>query len=553
MRAPVATGQHSEAGRKAENQDFHGLCLPVEPMLGAKGIAAALADGISSSDVSRIASETAVASFLEDYYSTPQTWSVRKSAQQVMSATNGWLHAQTRQGHRGADQGYVCGMSVLILKGATAHILHVGDARISRLRDGVLEPLTEEHRLRIGQGRHYLTRAMGLRPQLEIDYHTRSVAQGDVFMLATDGVHEYLRAEHLQQALRAHDSLDEAARALVRQALAEGSGDNLTVQLLRVDAPMAATPADLARQASTLPCPPLLSPGMTFEGFVIERELHASARSHVYLARDGQSPVAIKIPSLDQRHDPAYLERLLQEEWLARRIDSRHVARAWPQARPRQTLYIVSEYIEGRTLAHYRPGLEAALDIAEQAARGLAAFHRLDILHRDLRPENLILTPRGEVKIIDMGSAQAASRQEGLPAAPDVPGAVAYAAPEYFLGQPGSPRADLYSLGVITYQLLTGRLPYGAQTAKIRSRADLLRLRYQPAAEIPAWLDAVLAQAVHPDPARRFQDAAEFAHALRHPVSPPGPPPLAERDPLLFWKLLSLLLAFALFLSFAYR
>lgn len=555
----VAVGQHSTAGRKAENQDFHGLCIPAEPLLGAKGIAAAIADGISTSSVSRVASETAVASFLEDYYATPETWSVKKSAQRVMSAANSWLHAQTRQRQHGADQGYVCGMSVLVLKGATAYLLHVGDARISRLRDGVLEPLTEEHRVWLGHERSCLTRALGVGPHLEIDYHTRSVAAGDVFVLATDGVHEYLTPAQVADTLRqGSGDLDAAARELVALAHAAGSPDNLTVQLLQVLSVPAGDAQDLRRLAGTLPCPPLLAAGERFEGYTIERQLHASARSHVYLARDEDGPVALKIPSLDLRHDPAYLERLLQEEWMARRIQSRHVARAVVPARARGFLYTTSEYVDGQTLAQWmtaqpRPPLDAVLAIVEQAARGLQAFHRLEILHRDLRPENLMITPDGEVKIIDMGAAEARGQQEGLPHVAEVPGAVAYAAPEYFLGQPGGTRADLYSLGVIAYQMLTGRLPYGAQAAKVRSRADLLRLRYAPADTVPPALDAVLARAVHPDPDRRFHDAAEFAHALRHPGQAPAPIPLSERDPLLFWKVTSLLLALALIVSLAYR
>lgn len=567
-RPPVVVGQSSEAGRKALNQDFHGLCIPAEPLLGAKGIAVALADGISTSSVSRVASETAVASFLEDYYSTPETWSVKKSAQRVMSAANSWLYSQTRQRRHGADQGYVCGMSVLILKGATAHILHVGDARISRLRGATLEPLTEEHRVWLGHERSCLTRALGIGTHLEIDYHTRGVAQGDVFVLATDGVHEHVPPARMIDTIQAHgDDLDAAARAIVALAYDAGSPDNLTVQLLRVTEAPEADTQDLTRQAGSLPCPPLLNEGETFEGYEIERTLHASARSHVYLARREGSRFVIKIPSLDLRHDPAYLERLLLEEWMARRIQSRHVVSAAPP-RPRASLYTVSEYIEGQTLAqwmaaHPRPPIDAVIDLIEQAARGLQAFHRLEILHRDLRPENLMITAAGELKIIDMGSALASSQTETQAPQPDVPGAVAYAAPEYFLGQGGSARADLYSLGVIAYQMLTGRLPYGAQAARVRSRADLLRLRYVPAAEpagadgaahgVPPWLDAVLAQAVHPDPERRFQDAAEFIHALRHPGAAPARVALIERDPLSFWKGLCLLLAVALLISLAYR
>src|SRR5258708_33185689 len=95
----ISVGQYSDKGRKAANQDFHGVLIPAEPLLSSKGIAIVLADGISSSNVSHIASESAVKSFLTDYYCTSESWSVKMSAQRVLAATNSWLHSQTRRSH----------------------------------------------------------------------------------------------------------------------------------------------------------------------------------------------------------------------------------------------------------------------------------------------------------------------------------------------------------------------------------------------------------------------------------------------------------------------
>jgi len=102
--------QHPDPGRKALNQDFNGACIPEGPALAAKGVAVALADGISSSEVSHIASAAAVHALLQDYYCTSDAWSVRRSVQCVLAATNSWLHAQSRRGpHRfDADRGHVC-------------------------------------------------------------------------------------------------------------------------------------------------------------------------------------------------------------------------------------------------------------------------------------------------------------------------------------------------------------------------------------------------------------------------------------------------------------
>src|SRR5262247_3821526 len=130
----ISVGQHSDKGRKETNQDFHGVLIPKEPLLSLKGIAVVLADGISSSNVSRVASESAVKGFLTDYYCTSEAWSVKTSAQRVIDATNSWLHSQTRRSHvEDADRGYVCTLNVVVLKGRTAHIFHIGDSRVYRV------------------------------------------------------------------------------------------------------------------------------------------------------------------------------------------------------------------------------------------------------------------------------------------------------------------------------------------------------------------------------------------------------------------------------------
>ena len=558
----ISRGQHSDRGRKPANQDFHGACVPSDAQLASKGIAIALADGISSSEVSHVASETAVASFLSDYFCTSDAWSVKQSAQRVLVAINSWLHAQTRHSpHRyDRDRGYVCTFSALVLKSASAHVFHVGDARIYRLRDGGLEQLTEDHRVRVSADTSYLGRALGIDRHLEIDYRTLPLAVGDLFLLATDGVYEHIGAREVAQLVAEHgDNLDLAARRIVERALANGSDDNLTAQLVRIDSLPEQAVDDVQRQLGDLALPPLLEPRMLFDGYRIVRELHASSRSHVHLAVDEASgaTVVLKTPSMDLRGDAAYLERFLLEEWIARRLDNPHVVKFCPPQRQRRYLYTVSEFIDGQTLAqwmldHPQPDLETVRGIVEQIARGLRAFHRLEMLHQDLRPQNLMIDATGTLKIIDFGSTRVAGLAErnATGTQDNLLGTAAYTAPEYFLGEAGTPRSDQYSLAVIAYQLLSGRLPYGADVARARTRAAQRRLRYQPLRhaqrDIPAWIDEVLGKALHPDPARRYTELSEFVFELRQP-NPAflnrARPPLLERNPLLFWKGLSLLLA----------
>ena len=558
----VSAGQHSDRGRKKVNQDFHGLCVPREPQLSSKGIAIALADGISSSDLSQEASQATVAGFLEDYYCTSDAWSVKRSAQRVLTALNSWLHAQSQRSpyRYERDRGYVCTLSAMVIKSVTAHIFHVGDTRIYRLRDGTLEQLTTDHRLRVAQDVSYLGRALGLNPHLEIDYQALRVEVGDVFVFATDGVYEHLSARFMADTIAVHgNDLDRAAKVIVDHAYTQGSADNLTIQILRVDSLPRPETDEVRRQLIDRPLPPLFEARAVIDGYRIVRELHGSNRSHVYLAVDGESdtPVVLKTPSVDLHGDIGHLERFLMEDWVARRINSAHVVKAHMQPRRPSFLYSVMEFIEGQTLTqwmrdHPRPDLETVRGIVEQIAKGVRAFHRLEMLHQDLRPDNLMIDRTGTVKIIDFGSARVAGIAEAH--RPDdcenPPGTPQYSAPEYIIGESGSPRSDIFALGVIAYQLLSGQLPYGTQVAKCRTRAAQKKLKYRSLREaspaIPAWVDGAIGKAVHPDPNKRYAELSEFLFDLRHPnaafLTRPNAP-LIERHPLAFWRGLSCVLA----------
>jgi serine/threonine protein phosphatase PrpC/predicted Ser/Thr protein kinase len=548
----VSVGQYSDKGRKETNQDFHGALIPQEPLLSSKGAAIALADGISSSDVSRIASESAVKGFLTDYYCTSETWSVKTSAQRVLAATNSWLHAQTQRSFSyEKDRGYVCALSALIIKSTTAHIFHVGDCRIYRVGGSGLEQLTTDHRVVASSTQHYLGRALGVNPQIEIDYLAAHLDEGDVFVLATDGVYEHVQPRAIIDAISENPAdLDKAARIMVDEAHRRGSPDNLTVQIVRVDALPFGQAPEVSDRATELAPAPLLEPRMVFDGYRIVREIHGSSRSHIYLAvdTDRDEIVAIKTPSIDLRDDPAYLRRFMLEEWVARRINSPNVLKPRALQRKRNYLYVVMEFVDGRTLTQWmidnpKPDLETVRKIVEQIGQGLSAFHHLEMVHQDIRPDNIMIDATGTVKIIDFGSTRVAGVAEAESAGDEEPilGTEQYAAPEYFLGAIGSACSDIFSLGAITYQMLTGKLPYGTAVARARTKAQQRRLRYRSALnddrEIPVWIDGALKRAVHPDPAKRYEAVSEFTFDLRHP-NPAylAPSPLLERHPMLFWQ-----------------
>lgn len=568
-RLAISLGQFSSAGAKSENQDFHGAIEPAGAELAAKGIALAIADGISTSRLGAAAAETAVKTFLTDYFCTSAAWSVQTSAERVIAATNAWMHAQNAAAGRVSEEtreaGLICTFSALVLKSRSAHLFHVGDGRIARIAGGRIEPLTEPHRVSLGGGETCLARALGMNRHVEIDYRCVPLQPGDLFVLSTDGVHDALPAAAMARIVAEAASPEEAARRLCEAAEAAGSDDNLTAQVVRIDSLPGGELSELV-EGGTLPPAPLLKAGDRFEGYTVLRQLHASARSHVYLARDEAdgSRVALKVPSTEHGQDSRQAAALQLEEWAMRRLSHQNLLRAAPQRGARRHLFCATEYVEGQSLVewiadHPRPDLARVRDIVRQIASGLLALHRREMVHRDLRPHNVLVDGDGTVKIIDFGSVSVAGLNEITPPEEGVAayaGTLQYGAPELYRGVPATPESDLYSLGTIAYQMLTGALPYGSKLPSAAAAAGSRAPRYIPACslnpEVPEWMDAAIARAVALDPGRRYAELSEFTYDLAHPnpaLAAPEPLPLLQRGTAAFWRIVALLLALALAIS----
>jgi serine/threonine protein phosphatase PrpC len=561
----VTIGQHSEAGRKSSNDDSYGVVVPERALLETKGIAMAIADGMSSSEAAKAASEICVKSFLTDYFATHQSWTVKTSVGRVLTATNRWLHGQSEINYL-SDRGMVSTFSGVVLKSSVAYVFHVGDSRIYLLRGASMEQLTHDHRIRVSREREYLSRAVGIAPDLEIDYRTLPLEPGDMLIFTTDGVHDFVRDGKLAELVRASPcDLAGAAKAIVALALGNGSADNLTCQIVRVDDPGKPDEEAFFKKLSALPFPPELAPGMEFEGYTVARALHLSKRTQVYLARDNVSgeSVVLKTPSVNYEDDPAYIEMFTREEWIGQLVTSPQVLKVIRPERVRRSLYYVTEFFEGQTLRqwmldHPRPSIEMVRVIVEQIAKGLRAFHRKEIIHQDLKPENILIDSTNALKIIDFGSSRVEGvlEEAGTRDPPALTGTLDYTAPEHHLGETPTNRSDIYALGVIAYELLTGALPYGRGFSGPR---DANRLEYIPATTlndaVPPWVDAALAKAVHKNPAQRTEALSELTEDLRRPNAEyldVRKRPLIERNPTAVWRTIAIAL-FVLNLFLLYR
>ena len=555
----LSVGQYSIAGRKDQNEDAIGIRIPDGNLLTTKGAAAVIADGVSAAEAGREASHTSVSNFLSDYFSTPESWSVKQSAQQVLTALNRWLFS-CGQGFQDNRRGYITTMSTVILKSHTAHIFHVGDSRVYRLREGELEQLTQDHCTPVSDQHAYLVRAMGLDVHLDVDYQALPLQQGDLFLQTTDGIHDVLMLGTMEKIIgNGINNFSSVCQQLAERALEAGSTDNLSCQLLRVDTLPNAQIDEVINRLTRLRFPPFLEAGMVLDGYRILRELHASTRSQVYQVEDTTSGehYCMKTPSVNFEDDPAYIERFVMESWIGSRINNPHVVRVLETSRPKTCLYYLTEYINGMTLTQWMkenptPPVGEAVFLIDQVARGVRALHRRETLHQDLKPDNILIDNHGRVQIVDFGACYVAGIAEiATPLKRDVAlGTASYSAPEYTLGIKANYRADLFSLAVISYQMLTGKLPFGGKLENCKTQRDFLSTTYTESYKhnplIPHWIDCALKKGLRFHEDRRHGDVAEFVYELQHPnprYLEHHQLPLLERDPLKTWKILSGILA----------
>ncbi len=544
----------SIAGSKPQNEDACGIHIPEGPLLNTKGIAAVIADGMSGSDAGKEASQACVSGFLSDYFSTPESWTVKTSAQKILTALNHWLYGQGQRRFN-SHKGMVTTLTAMVLKSNTAHLFHIGDTRIYRLRDNEFEQLTRDHRLTISEEKTYLARAMGIELHLDIDYRSVSLEVGDVFIMLTDGVYEFITDTNIKSCLLdSHDNLETACEAIVQQAVENKSNDNLSCQIFKIEQLPTENKNEFYDKLVELPFPPPLEAGMILDGYKILRHLFSNKRTEVYLAQDSDTEqrVVLKAPSVNYDDDPDYIHHFLHEEWAGRRINNPHVMKVLKVTRKRTALYYISEYIEGRTLRQWlddepRPSLSKVRNFIEQIAQGLRAFHRMEMIHQDLKPENILVDEHGTLKIIDFGSTKIAGIEEiSTPLETNnLQGTINYTAPEYHIGERASNAADIFSLGTIAYELLSKKLPYGKEL----SARNLRRVNYRSIKQfnpaVPAWMDKALEKAVQINPEQRFSILSEFIYALNQPDSAlinQDYVPLIKRNPLRVWQAISFIL-----------
>jgi len=558
----VEIGFCTEAGRRRDNQDYVATASGPLGHGSLQGIVAAVADGVGGHRGGREAAEISVRGFIEAYYAQPETLGVARAAGRALESINAWIAAQARVDPNLA--GMATTFSALIFSRRTAYVVHVGDSRAYRLRGFDLEPLSHDHVLGRGELAHALLRAVGFEDTLRVDHASHALRLHDRFLLCSDGVHGFLRDAKIHEMLSRRVSPQEAAEKLVAAALEAGGDDNASALVADViDLPPADETA-LAHDVAELPIEALPQVGAIVDDYRLEELISEGRYSRLLRAtdiRDGRTLV-LKFPHPRVAAEVSYRRAFVNEAWVAARVRSPFIGEiVEAQEGRRSRLYSVMPFYDGETLEARlrrapRIDLEEGVSIATRLARAVAALHRCGVIHRDIKPDNVILLKDGGLRLVDLGVCRA-PRLEDL-CVEEIPGTPSYMAPELFLGSPGDEASDLYALGVTVYRAFSGEYPYGEIEPFSRPRFGKPRSLNARRPDLPAWLDAAVLRSVAVDPRDRYGDVLEFAFELEngaHRGLAPAQPkrPLYERNPLLFWKCASLVLSLLLFLCLVWR
>ncbi|WP_416137266.1 protein kinase domain-containing protein [Halomonas sp. HK25] len=570
----LSYGQAFVAPDRRYHRSSMSVRQPQDGQLNAKGACAVISDSTQRNSMAKQAGDLSVRGFLADYYSTPDHWDVKISATRVLRALNGWCYSQSQCVAEGS---YVSSMSAMIYRGRSAHLFHLGDTLVFRLRGAEFEQLSRDHVTDLG-GYRYPSRALGMDGSIDIDYAQFPVKQGDIFLFTTQAVLGTLMPSEYVQLIRQDASdlnaaCDRLAAAAVQRAQARGYGaEQFCFQLVRIDELPDEQPDHPGRAYGDLPIPPELSPGDRLDGLEVKAVLSRTAQSRVYRVRDviTEREMVMKAPSPELSNRNAYLEHFLLQQWVVERVKSPFVVRIMESSRPRRYLYYLMAYIEGETLIewarrHPQASLVQRLDIANQLGKAIQALHHRDILHQQVHPGNVMIDRHGQVVLTDFSACRAREggghrdarellRQVGL---------TEHSAPEYALDDSVGRRSDQYSYASTVYWLLTGELPYELAPNRLRSHTDLEQLAYRGARtrnpEVPPALDEALRRALEPQRSLRYRRMSEFLRQLRLPLASerrdaaPRRGGRFFRDPGHFWQGVAGILLLLLILTWLLR
>jgi serine/threonine-protein kinase len=529
---------------RGKNEDSVGFWEPQDAEeQRSRGAVVILADGVGGQGQGELASRLAVETALQKFREAKPGTSPRQALWQMFTAANLAVYDQGMQ-HR-AEGRMATTLTIAVLRNDEVTIGHVGDCRAYLVQEGRMTRLTADHsyaalQVKLGlisehdaansQMRCMLTRSVGREPMVQVDYYSAQVNRGDRLVQCSDGLYQCLsEAEMCELVLR--DPPAEACRRLVELAEKRGTDDNLSVQVVEVRR------VEQIRYYRGLPIyhePEMVASHELEVGQVLDERFHISevisrsGMASIFKAKDlktGQM-VAVKVPFLQFESDPGFYSRFQREEEIGKRLNHPCILRVLAVEGEKSRPYIVMEFLKGQTLRQVlrsmgRLPVADAASIAARICEGLEYLHRQNIIHRDLKPENIMLCDDGGIRIMDFGIAKALGARRltfaGFSAALGTPD---YMAPEQVKGRRGDARTDIYSLGAMLYEMITGEVPFEGTNPYAIMNARLLGDPVAPRKinpEISPQIEEIVLHALAQKPYDRFAHAAEMQAELLAP------------------------------------
>ena len=500
-----------------------------------------LADGVGGESRGEVASQLAVTAALQVFQNAQPATPVSILHRLMFDAASRAVY-DTAMASLG-DGKMATTLTTCLFRENTLHVAHVGDSRVYHVRHGQIRRLTTDHnaisltvRLRLVHEhkamtdplRSMLTRSVGHEPIAKYDAAQEELRTGDIVIQCSDGLYGFVLDAELAD-IASHFPPAEACGRLVALAEKRQGDDNISVQIIRVDR------TDLIAYNKGLPVylnhtkinvSNELEPGSILdERFEITEQISRSGMACIFKARDhatGQV-VALKVPLMQFESDVATFTRFQREEEIGRQLDHPYILKVIATDRPKSRPYLVMEFLQGRTLDKIMEATKplpekAAAAIASRICEALAHMHQRNIVHRDLKPQNIMVCDDGSIRILDFGIAKAAQmRRLTFAGFSPTMGTPDYMAPEQVNGRRGDHRTDIYSLGAILYEMVTGKVPFEGESPyvvmNIRTTGDPVAPRKINDTLTPV-IEEIVLHALARNPDERYDSAAQMKAEL---------------------------------------
>jgi serine/threonine-protein kinase len=534
--------QTSPGPVRPKNEDWVGFWEPDDPEeFLQRGAVAVLADGVGGHGDGDIASRLAVEVAIRRFLELPSELPARQSLAKVFTTAN--IAVFDRSTFRHSAGRMATTLTISLLRGDELTVAHVGDCRVYLVGGKNIEQVTTDHNLAASQiklgvistaegssseFRCMLTRSVGREITVQPDFFSRPIRGGSIIVQCTDGLYAHVNEEEIRDIVT-KSAPAQACRQLVELAEQRGTDDNLSIQVIAVEeVPEIVRFRGAARYKDSAGRSDSEIGQVLDDRFELTDVISRSGMASIFkgIDRATGSVVAIKMPFMQFESDPAFFTRFQREEEIGKLLNHPYLLHIVPVDGARTRPYMVMEYLDGHTLRQYmrskgRVPQDEALSIVARICEAIEHMHSKGVVHRDLKPENVMLCPDGSLRIMDFGIAKAAGMRRLTFAgfSPSM-GTPDYMAPEQVKGKRGDERTDVYSLGAILYEMVTGAAPFEGENPLLIMNARLVGDPIAPRkrnAQITPQVEEIILHALEREPANRYSSVAALKAELDHP------------------------------------